>query len=109
MSRGFTLTYSLRTRQADVLLRQLPRGTTPARPFGTETPWLLNERWFLDGDIPAPQVAGPFASHDVLLDVRVEEGHAPTFRVVCRRDASRVFAPISQGVPPSPRQGLTTP
>lgn len=81
---GFTVTFEIDGEQLDFMLGQLPRGTTPERPWDrTGTPWIINERsavWPGGIDVlgPIPPDAG-----QVTLDVELEEGEGAVVRRVC--------------------------
>jgi hypothetical protein len=103
---GFTLTYSVGRRQRDVLLQTLARGEKPERPFPDDVPWALNEVWAIHAWDFSAQVAGPFRFQGpVRLDVRVEDGSHPAFRVACFEGVKSWIDPIAQGKTPEHKGG----
>lgn len=90
---GFTMTFSLDTRQIDFMVGALSRGEVPERPFPntTHAPWMVNQRSMVwPGGV---DVIGPLdASQGRLgMDIALEEGDGATVKAVCSEPLTRYF------------------
>jgi len=100
---GVTVTYDLRTGQADTSLGQLAPGTAPRPALGDEPTWAVNERLLLaPGGV---QVLGPIDPGPLTLNVVVEQGPGLTYRAACQQALSDNYQVIRDGnfsrLPPS--------
>jgi hypothetical protein len=102
MSRGFTITYDVERRQADMLPQALAAGIAPRRPFKGDLPWLANERQIIRAERGGAQLIGPFdPAIGVDVDVVVENGVGSVqYRPLCEADVAIGFAPVMTGAYP---------
>lgn len=92
---GATLTYDLRSGQADSSLGQLPPGTAPRRAFGDEPTWAANDRLLLAPS--GAQVLGPIDPGALTLNLIVEQGPGLAYRALCQQDLRDNYPAIRSG------------
>jgi hypothetical protein len=99
LTQGMTATYDTRTQQLDMVAGQLPNGVTPARPYTTDLPWVVNERVLaMPGGL---QVMGPFdpGPEPAFLSVRAEQGAGLSYRAICESDVWEGLDSAARGAP----------
>lgn len=95
LATGATLTFDLRSGQADATLGRLAPGKTPRHPFEDERDWVINDRVLL-----APggtQVLGPITAGSVSLNVIVERGSGVRYRTICDTSLRAQYLAIASG------------
>lgn len=92
---GVTVTFTLRSGQADATLGRLAAGKTPQHPFEDEPSWAVNDRVLL-----APggsQALGPIDPGRAELNVIVERGAGVRYRAICDQAMQESYGFIANG------------
>lgn len=106
MAQGFTLTYSLKSGQPDVLMGQLEAGVVPARPYPAVT-WVVNERQELHAG--GFQITGPFPyAPEARLTIRTETGVPIKYGAACMELAESMTKSLVVGRVPGGVADVTT-
>ncbi len=92
---GATLTYHIRSGQADAAIGQLARGQAPKHAFDDGSAWLVNDRLLLAPS--ATHVVGPLEPGTSELDVSIERGSGLAYRAVCVEDMDGQYPLIARG------------
>jgi hypothetical protein len=92
---GATLTYVIRSGQADAVVGKLPQGQTARHPFQDDSAWLVNDRLLLAPG--ATHVVGPLEPGPSSLDVTIERGSGLSYRAICAESMADQYAAIASG------------
>lgn len=93
---GATVTYDIRSGQADATLGTLLPGEIPERPFQDEPTWSVNERLLLAPE--GSQILGPIPAGVLRINVIVEQGPGVGYRALCEEALEQSYPAIAAGV-----------